>query len=392
MKRFLGFSAAILSASLLATSSASAISSATAVNVFARMAVAPELRNPSVSLIDLSTGKVVFESNGDSQRKPASLMKLLSAAATVKYLDPKKVFATSVALGTEPDSLVIDGELDPWMSTNSVVAEKMHRTSLYGIAAKGLRAAKKKSDGSLKKLQVYYNEIYSGEVAAIKAYYKKLGVTATFVKVSDTTAKSIASDQIVYSTSPTVKEIMIWFLLWSDNVVSERMARIAAKASGNESNEQGVAKMFNVVLTDMGIDPTKIIVKDASGLSRKNKVTANILGQLLYKVHSDPAFAKIIEGLPVGGKTGTMRNRFVKTAPKAIGLVKAKTGTLTGTVSLAGFAQSGDREYAFVIIADQLKGTRAASAVARNSLDRYLAKISAPLLVPVIETATTSTN
>ena len=392
MKRFLGFYAAILSASLLAIPSASAIDPASAVNVFAKLAVAPELRNPSVSLIDLSTGKVVFESNGDSQRKPASLMKLLSAAATVKYLDPEKTFATSISLGTETNSIVIDGELDPWMSTNSVVAERMHRTSLYGIASKGLRAAKKKSDGPLKKLQVYYNDIYSGEVAAIKAYYKKLGVTATFVKVSDAKAKSISGEQIVYSTSPTVKEIMIWFLLWSDNVISERMARIAAKASGHEFSDKGVAKMFDKVLTDIGIDPSKIIVKDASGLSRENKVTANLLAQLLYKFHSDPAYAKVIEGLPIGGKTGTMRNRFVKTAPKAIGLVKAKTGTLTGTVSMAGYAQSGDREYAFVIIADELKGTRAASAVARNSLDRYLAKIAAPLLTINGETATTSTN
>jgi D-alanyl-D-alanine carboxypeptidase/D-alanyl-D-alanine-endopeptidase (penicillin-binding protein 4) len=94
----------------------------------------------------------------------------------------------------------------------------------------------------------------------------------------------------------------------------------------------------------------------------------------------------------VGGETGTLRRRYVETAPDAVGLVKAKTGTLTGTVSLAGYVQSGDREYAFVVIADKIKRTNAASDRARKTLDRYLAKIAAPLMAPIVETATAITD
>ena len=125
MRKLLGLGAAVLSASIFATSTASAFDPASAATVFARMAASPTLSNPSVSLIDVSTGKVVFESNANSQRKPASLMKLLSASATLRYLDPSKVFATSVALGPTPDSIVIDGEYDPWISMNSKEALKM---------------------------------------------------------------------------------------------------------------------------------------------------------------------------------------------------------------------------------------------------------------------------
>ena len=388
MRKLLGLSAAVLSASIFATSTASAFDPASAATVFARMAASPTLSNPSVSLIDVSTGKVVFESNANSPRKPASLMKLLSASATLRYLDPSKTFATSLALGPTLESVVIDGEYDPWISMNSKEAIKMRRTSFYALASKSLSVIAQRSGEPVKKLQVYYNDLYSKDVANFKAYYKKRGVIATIVSVSDSKAKSLATEQIFYSTSPTVKEIMNWFLVWSDNIVSERMARLASRAAGNQFNEQGVAKTFDKVLRELGIDPSKIIVKDASGLSKQNKLTANILSQLLYKIHSDPLFSQLIDGLPVSGKTGTLSKRYIESAPQAVGLVKAKTGTLSGTVSLAGYVQSGDREYAFTIIADNIKRTNYASEQARKTLDIYLGKIAAPLLFPVIDTST----
>ena len=388
MKKFLGLSAAIVAASIFTTSSASAFDPVSAANVFARMAASPALSNPSVSLIDVSTGEIVFESNANSQRKPASLMKLLSAAATLRYLDSATVFATSVSLGPTPNSLVVDGEYDPWISLDAKAASKMKRTYFYGFAAKGLSAVKKNTEGSVKKLDIYYNDLYSSEVLRLKSYYKKKGIKTNFVKVSESEAKSIAGEQAFYSTSPTVREIMNWFLIWSDNDVSERMARLAAKAAGNQFNQNGVVKTFNKVLRDLDIDPSKIVIKDASGLSKENKLTANVLSQLLYKIHSDPLYSQLIAGLPVSGETGTLSERYIESAPQAVGLVKAKTGTLSGTVSLAGYVQSGDREYAFTIIADKIKKTRSASDRARETLDIYLGKIAAPLLVPVIDTST----
>jgi D-alanyl-D-alanine carboxypeptidase len=385
--------AALLTAAVLAiTPSASAFDPISAASVFSRLAVEPELSNPSVSLIDVSTGEIVFESNAFSQRKPASTMKILAAAATLKHLQPDQVFTTRVSLGTVPDSIVIDGEFDPWISMDHRVATKMKRTSFPRIAFNSLSKVKESSGGSLKKLKVYYNGIYANEVASYKAFYKKRGVTAAFIKVSDEKATSLVSEEILTSESPQVIKMLDWFLLWSDNQLSERMAKIAAKYAGNEFNDEGVAVTFAEILISFGINPAQIVVIDASGLSRQNKVTAHVLAQLLYKIHSDPVLSRLIESLPVGGESGTLRNRYIETAPDAVGLVKAKTGTLTGTVSLAGYVQSGDREYAFVIIADKIGRTNSASDRARKTLDRYLAKIAAPLAIPVPESATVVTE
>ncbi|ASY25597.1 D-alanyl-D-alanine carboxypeptidase / D-alanyl-D-alanine-endopeptidase (penicillin-binding protein 4) [Candidatus Planktophila lacus] len=384
---------ALLTAAVLAiTPSASAFDPISAASVFSRLAVEPELSNPSVSLIDVSTGEIVFESNAFSQRKPASTMKILAAAATLKHLQPDQVFTTRVSLGTVPDSIVIDGEFDPWISMDHRVATKMKRTSFPRIAFNSLSKVKESSGGSIKKLKVYYNGIYANEVASYKAFYKKRGVTAAFIKVSDEKATSLVSEEILTSESPQVIKMLDWFLLWSDNQLSERMAKIAAKYAGNEFNDEGVAVTFAEILISFGINPAQIVVIDASGLSRQNKVTAHALAQLLYKIHSDPVLSRLIESLPVGGESGTLRNRYIETAPDAVGLVKAKTGTLTGTVSLAGYVQSGDREYAFVIIADKIRRTNSASDRARKTLDRYLAKIAAPLAIPAPESATVVTE
>jgi D-alanyl-D-alanine carboxypeptidase len=392
MNRLIKRAALLIAAVLALTPSASAFDPISAASVFSRLAVEPELSNPSVSLIDVSTGEIVFESNAFSQRKPASTMKILAAAATLKHLQPDQVFTTRVSLGTVPDSIVIDGEFDPWISMDHRVATKMKRTSFPRIGFNSLSKVKESSGGSIKKLKVYYNGIYANEVASYKAFYKKRGVTASFIKVSDEKATSLVSEEILTSESPQVIKMLDWFLLWSDNQLSERMAKIAAKYAGNEFNDEGVAVTFAEILISFGINPEQIVVIDASGLSRENKVTAHVLAQLLYKIHSDPVLSKLIESLPVGGESGTLRNRYIETAPEAVGLVKAKTGTLTGTVSLAGYVQSGDREYAFVIIADKIRRTNSASDRARKTLDRYLAKIAAPLAIPVPESATVVTE
>ena len=193
------------------------------------------------------------------------------------------------------------------------------------------------------------------------------------------------------------KEHVLTFVEWSDNVLTERIARLASNEAGNGLTEAGVEATFNEILDSFELDSSKVVVKDASGLSRKNRVTAKQVGQILVKIHNDEKYAPIINGLPVGGLTGTLKDRFIKTAPNAIGLVKAKTGTLNGTANLAGYVESGDHEYAFVIIADKLPRSYSAAQRARAIMDKILGKIAAPFLAllnldePEVEVASSET-
>jgi PBP4 family serine-type D-alanyl-D-alanine carboxypeptidase len=132
------------------------------------------------------------------------------------------------------------------------------------------------------------------------------------------------------------------------------------------------------VLIGMQIDDSKLVVADASGLSRKNKITAKMMGEFLYKIRQDEKYALIYSGLPIGGVSGTLRSRFLTTAPSAVGLVRAKTGTLNGTATLAGYVESLDREYIFVTLADEIPSGNTALKRAREAIDRVLGRIAAP--------------
>jgi len=352
---------------------------------FERLTAGSALSNPSVVVIDPLTGSVVYEKSAYSPRKPASVLKIYSATAALTYMQPTQRFTTSAWVGVNEKSLVIQGSLDPWMSLSDSVAKKMGRTSIPRIEYNSLSALKEANPGSIRNSTIYYSDLYSQDVANIRAFFLKRGVKAVMKRVSHTHAEELSAEQILSSDSPELQEMLGFALTWSDNLLTERIARLASQAAGYPLNDEGVAQTFHEVLAGLGVDSKGLVIKDASGLSRENRVTAKQVGQLLLKIRNDSRFASLIGGLPISGVTGTLRHRFIDTAPQAIGLVRAKTGTLNGTANLAGYVEAGDREYVFVIIADQLKRTSRAEKFARATVDRILGKIAAPLL-PVFPT------
>ncbi len=338
----------------------------------------PSLSNPAMILIDGTTGEVVYEKNAYSQRKPASVMKIFAAAAAIKYLDMDSRFVTKISLGITEKTLVIQGSYDPWISLDHRVARKMHRESLPYLAFNALTAIKKSNHGSLKNISVLYSGLYSQDVANLKSFWAKRGFKPS---MKPTPAEEILLNEaefVIGDESPKASEILDYTLLWSENNLAERLARLSARAAGNSFNDAGVAQTFEALLVEFGVDPSKLVVKDASGLSKENRITASMLGKLMFELRKDPRYGLLYDSLPVAGVSGTLRSRFLTTAPGAVGLIRAKTGTLNGTVTLAGYVQSTDREYIFVTLADDISRGSKSTAKARSAIDRLLGRIAAP--------------
>ena len=346
--------------------------------VFDELLKIPTLSNPAMIVIDGSTGQIIYEKNIFSQRKPASVMKVLAGAVTLEYLDPQSLFNTNISISAEAKTVVIQGSLDPWISLDHNVARKMHRASLPYMGFNTLSAVKKANGGSLKNYKVVYSNLYSQDVANLKAFWAKRGFKPTFKAVSSEVAYAAQGDLVASENSPTVTEILDWMMLWSDNVLADRLAALAARAAGYSLNIKGVETIFRTLLAQFEIDDSKLVVADASGLSKKNRITAKLMGELLYKLRKEEKYALLYNSLPVGGVSGTLQNRFITTAPSAVGLVRAKTGTLNGTATLAGYVQSTDREYVFVTLADDIAKGNAALNKARAAIDRVLGRIAAP--------------
>lgn len=391
MKKIITAVVAALTLSALVTAPVSAFDPIRASTVFSKLAADPKLKNPSVILIDASTSEVIFESNSYAMRKPASTLKLLAGVSVARYLDPEMRFQTSLALAEKPASVVIQGDMDPWATFSAGNAERLGQTSLKYLAYRAHVELEAQSGAPVKKMTIYYNGIYDSEAKNMKVYLKSRKVYAIVKPVSAAEAQSLISEPVMNSISPSVHQMTHFFLQWSDNVLSERLSRLAAKAAGFSSNAEGIAQVYKSVLAEMNIDSSKLVVKDGSGLSHDNRLTARLLGDLLVTIYKNPQYEAIVESLPDGGINGTLNERFLDTAPQAIGLVHAKTGTLNGTVSLAGYIDSGDREYIFVVIADKLSRSYSATEIARATLDRYLGKVAAPIEI-VTETTTVSST
>jgi D-alanyl-D-alanine carboxypeptidase/D-alanyl-D-alanine-endopeptidase (penicillin-binding protein 4) len=346
--------------------------------VFDELLKIPTLSNPAMIVIDGTTGQIIYEKNIYSQRKPASVMKVLAGAVTLDYLDPQSVFNTTVSIVPEEKTVVIRGSLDPWISLDHNVGRKMNRASLPYMGFNTLSAIKKANSGSLKNYKVIYSNLYSQDVVNLKAFWAKRGFKPVFKSVTEEETFLAQGDLVASENSPTVAQILDWMMLWSDNLLADRLAALAARAAGYPLNIKGVETVFRALLTQLEIDDSKLVVADASGLSKKNKITAKLMGEFLYKVRKEEKYALLYSSLPIGGVTGTLQNRFITTAPAAVGLVRAKTGTLNGTATLAGYVQSTDREYVFVTLADDIAKGNAALNKARAAIDRVLGRIAAP--------------
>jgi hypothetical protein len=329
----------------------------------------------------------VYEKNAYSQRKPASVMKILTGAVVLEHLDPLTTLSTTVNINPELKTVIVKGSYDPWISLDHDTARKMNRASLPYIGFRTMSFVKEFNSGSLKNYKVIYSGLHSKDVSNLKAFWAKRSFKPAMKAVSEEVALTALGEQIVAENSPTVGALLDWIMLWSDNVISERLARLSAKAAGYNMDEKGVDSVFRDLLTKLEVDDSKLIVADASGLSRKNKITAKLMGELLYKLRKDEKYSLLYTGLPVGGVSGTLKTRFIKTVPAAVGLVRAKTGTLNGTATLAGYVQSTDREYVFVTLADEIPKGNTALNKARAAIDRVLGRIAAPNIPAEISSA-----
>ena len=356
-----------------------ALKSSTISPILKSAASSKTLANPGLILVDPVTGETIFENDADSLRMPASLLKIFSAAALLDYLTPDYRFTTEILTGAESNTLIIAGSLDPWMERNNTLATKMGRVSLPKIVKTALKKLDSDNGSPIKTLRIEYSKMHSVDLDFIKAQFVARNIKVTTAKVTSAEAYLYSKESIAKFQSPPLQQIMDWMLLWSDNTLGNRMAMHASMKAGFGYAESGIEKTFIKTLDNLEIDSTGLNAVDGSGLSRSNRVSTEMLAQLLLKTYDNDKYRTIYGGLPVGGINGTMRNRFVTSAPKAIGLVRTKTGSLTGVVSMAGYVQGGDHEYIFVAIADEIPKNRTAAKAARVALDKVLAKFAKPV-------------
>ena len=344
------------------------------------------LADPGVILIDQSNNEIVYQSGAQKPRTPASVLKIFTTAAIALTIDPETTFQTAIYKTDKRGVFVIWGDNDPWI-TSSAKAKKANKRAYMPNLIKAAFA----SDKKLKKITLIYKGVNNSDIRYAKKALNRRASVAYKRIGKNVEVESLITERIAAITSPPLHKMIRFALLYSDNVLSQRLAMLATGRSGYPLTEEGMNSMIFDKISSLGIDTTGMNFIDGSGLSRKNKVSALTVSQLLLKVKTDARLKSIYEHLPISGESGTLISRYHETAPQAVGLVRAKTGSIRGVVSLAGFATSGEKEYVFVVLADEVGRTRSSQNSARKAIDRMLGTITKPPVIGITPPAPEST-
>ena len=344
------------------------------------------LGDPGVILIDKASGEVIYESGSTKARTPASVLKLTSAAAIALTLDANTVFKTAIYKTEKRGVFVIWGENDPWITSNAKYRDANKRAYMPKL----IKAAFA-SDKKLKKITLIYKGVNNSDIYYAKKALKRRASVAYKPLSKNIEVESLITEKISQVESPPLSKMIRFAMLYSDNVLSQRLAMLATGKNGYPLNKDGLNDMAHEKLNTLGIDTTGMKLVDGSGLGGSNRISAVTVSQLLLKIRSEPQLQVVYDSLPVGGESGTLIGRYHTTAPQAVGIVKAKTGSTRHTVSLAGYTTSGEKEYVFVVIADGVGRTKRLQNAARNAIDRMLGTITKPVVIGLTPPAVENT-
>ena len=323
----------------------------------------------TAAVVDVTTGKRLYGTDAGKALTPASTTKIATAVAALSALGPDHRFTTRTALEPDTGELVLAGGGDPTLTAHPK-AEGW--ASLRTLAADTAAALKKR--GIHKITLSYDTTLYSGpalhpigvndNLAPVSALIVDEGRTDDSAggpapRVSDPAADAAGkfagflrdagirttspgpskatgrATTLATVSSPPLTALVERMLTNSDNDIAEALARQTALASGEQADFDGGARAIGTQLGKLGLPMSGASFHDGSGLNRDDRLTADLLTALLLKA-GDPArpgLRPVLTGLPVAGFTGTLSGRYTD---GAAGVVRAKTGTLTGVNTLAG--------------------------------------------------------
>ena len=376
------------------------------------LASSPAVGDLTASVVDDVTGEVLWERRPRDAKVPASTTKLLTAVAALSQLPGDARVDTVLARGTDPGTLVVVPGGDPTMSRGDEPGPLFPDAATLTGAADIVRA----SDLAPTRIVVdpgpYTGpdlgpgwspaEIPAGNIAPIEAWMLDAGrldpadeysprstdpalaagralareLDVDPERVTVATERVETTDELGRVSSAELTERVRSMLVYSDNVLAETICREVALDRDPDSPADFAAGTAAVVdtLAERGLDMSGVRLDDCSGMSSGNRLSAEVLTDVLRTAAAPDATREmrdLLDTLPVAAGSGTLLDRFSGPSAPGAGWVRAKTGTLAGTSALAGTVTSVDgRSMSFALLSS---GTE--PAVARPVLDRIAAAL-----------------
>ena len=328
---------------------------------------------------DLTTDSVLIQYNHRQTMRPASTMKLVTAITALEYLGGNYQFNTTLSYSGNIENHTLTGNLycvgcmDP-MFDGSDLHEFVSKLRALGIDT--IRGSIV-TDRSMKDTANWGegwcwdddNPMLTPLLVAGKDNFVErliLQLTGEGVVID---SLSLYEDWKPLDAIPvttcqhSIGQIMLRMMKESDNLYAECVYYQLAASYGRKPAQAIHARTLEKQLVKhLGLNSNDYRFADGSGLSLYNYVSPQLLTMLLRHAWKTPAiYQHLLPTLPIAGEDGTLKKRMNKTI--AEGNVRAKTGTLTGIISLAGYCTAANgHELCFAIINQGVLQAREARA------------------------------
>ena len=206
----------------------------------------------------------------------------------------------------------------------------------------------------------------------LHAFADRLRATGITVQAEIVDADNLDDDvryddgPILVHVSAPLADLLTAINQKSNNLYAEQVFRTFA---GNGTATGGERRVF-AFLEKTGIETTGLAIRDGSGLSRKNLISPETLGELLAWLYRSPLRDPFLATLARGGQEETTLRYRLAGLP-----VRAKTGALEHVRTLSGYvAGPDDTPYVFVIFANNFTSRSSLVALAENQIAAAIAQ------------------
>lgn len=319
-----------------------------------------------IEVYDLTADSVIFAHNNQQRMRPASTEKLLTAITAIDQLGGSYQFRTmlyyagSIANNTLTGDVYCVGGFDPRFNSDDMNAfvESIKRMGvdtirggIYGDVS--MKDSKKYGKGWCwdDDEEVLSPLLISRKDLFIERFISELTDANVFLDVKTSTSRLPNNAYNICTRFHSLDQILMRMMKESDNLYAESMFyQIAATTGSKPATDRQAVGIIKNLITKIGFKPSDYDIADGSGLSLYNYVTPELeVAFLKYAYKNSNIYLHLYPSLPIAGEDGTLKKRM--RSGFASGNVHAKTGSVTGVSSLAGYCTaSNGHKLCFCII------------------------------------------
>ena len=192
-----------------------------------------------------------------------------------------------------------------------------------------------------------------------RALWKELGGTLGGQVRSGTVA---AGSRLVASNeSPPLADIVRDINKYSNNVMA-RQVYLTLGNDGAPASAERARLRIGEWLNSRGLRFAELEIENGSGLSRRERISADSMNRLLLDAWKTPVMPEFVSSMPIVGSDGTMKKRLKDS--EASGRAHIKTGTLDGVKTAAGYALDAQgRRYAVTFFINHPRAQSGSAAI-----------------------------